>query len=816
MRHFEVESCIQDSIRIVQMATEVHEVHEGVQGVQRGVDTILENLDLVSKSPNPSAAIPSKPALFYGRDKEVEHIAYRIVTTRPSRFGITGSGGIGKTSLVSAVIKHPRVTHNFNSRIHWSRCDEATSPPLLIEVISRSFHLDQSSKDRLRDIKSFLHSETQPRLLVLDNFETPWDVEGRQSDITDIICALAEFPHLSILLTMRGTLPGVGRVRWSKPELPPLTVLPAKASRELYVDIDPSAGSDKALEALLSELDHMPLAVTLMAKAGSEGGGTPTQLLKRWKSRGTEVIHDEGGDRLTSVNLSIQLSLRSNLMKKNPDALRVLSVLAMLPDGIKNDAIHDLVPDVSDPAKARSVLLRTSLVYARIDTNSFQVLSPIRSYIAHYHPPTPELRRGLHKFCFDYIQQHDPNTLNRKSFVTALATKEVNLEAILSDALHHEPSSAAITSALGFINYQTMTYARTGPHIAMLAVAAANRVGTEYQIAACLERLGNIHYVQGRYNDAGGALDEARRIFLRLGDANSAAVCLWYLGGVARSQARYNDARGILERCRGEFMRLGNLTSSSSCTEALALVAYYQGRYKDAQSGFEEIFQMRRQAGQGTGSALSGLGMVAQMEGRYEDAKNAFMQYRVEAVQSGDLSGGASGLLLLGTVYDMEERYGSARAAFLEAQEVFIQHRDPNAITECLKRLGNVDWKEGRIDEGRRKLGQALGKFRELGQDDDVAECMQNLGDANAADGRYELGRNQAHDALRRFRHLKLPKGVPDSLTVLGYISMKEGRLLEARWNLEAAYNSYEEMGAKDWWQVRCSTLLGDLSSATI
>lgn len=280
----------------------------------------------------------------------------------------------------------------------------------------------------------------QPRLLLLDNFETPWDIESRQSEITDVLCALSAFPHLAILLTMRGTLPGVGRVKWSTPALPPLAGLPVKASRDLYVDIDPKADSDVALEELLSELDQMPLAVTLMAKVGSEGD-TPTQLLKKWGSRGTDAIDETGGDRRTSVSLSIELSLRSNLMKKNPAALQLLSVLALLPAGVRNDALETLVPAIIDPTKARAILLRTSLVYSRIETDSLNVLSPIRSYIAHHHPVTPELWQGAYGFCFVYVQQHSRDD-------EALAAEEVNLETVLAHALQHDPSETSLDAAV--------------------------------------------------------------------------------------------------------------------------------------------------------------------------------------------------------------------------------------------------------------------------------------------------------------------------------------------------------------------------------
>lgn len=46
----------------------------------------------------------------------------------------------------------------------------------------------------------------------------------------------------------------------------------------LYQELDPEAEDGQELDALLSELGHLPLAVMLMAKVGA--------LLKRWQARG--------------------------------------------------------------------------------------------------------------------------------------------------------------------------------------------------------------------------------------------------------------------------------------------------------------------------------------------------------------------------------------------------------------------------------------------------------------------------------------------------------------------------------------------------
>ncbi|KAG8988881.1 hypothetical protein FRB93_003906 [Tulasnella sp. JGI-2019a] len=804
MRDFAIQSHIQESIRMAQMSDKLDQVHDRVGEIL----VEMRELNIAPTVSLPSSVIPPKPELFYGRDFEVNDIARRMISTLLSRFAITGPGGIGKTALASAVLEHTDVVQHFGSRIHWARCDEATSPPLLTEVIARSFRLDQPSKDRLQDIKSFLHSSTQPRLLVLDNFETPWDIEGRQSDITDILCNIWTFSHLSILVTMRGTLPGVGRIKWTKPELPSLSVLPVKAARDLYIEIDPTAGNDTALEPLLSELDHMPLAVTLMAKVGSEGE-TPTELLKKWGLRGTDIIHEDGGDRRTSINLSIQVSLQSQLLKNNPDAIRLLSVLAVLPGGIRNDIIHSVVPDISDPTKARSILLRTSLVYSRAETNSFHVLSPIRTYIARYHPPTPGSWKNLYGFCYNYIAQSDPKDI--RAFNDALSIENMNLEAVLSHALQHDPSEAVIDVSLRFTSYQLGKLAQSGPDLAIIAVEAAKRVGTAYQVAVCLWRLGNVYLCQRRLKDARTALEDARARSIQLGEGRYAAECISSLGFVAYVEGRYDNARSSFETGHHEFVILGDTSKPVDLPMESGQVALMEDRRNDVQQAYEDTCVKNRYIGQGIAFCLLGLGNVARKQGLYEESRKAYKQARSKAVKFGAQMESTYSLLWLGVVDFLQEQYVSAREALLEVQEEFIQCRDSNGVAECLKWLGNVDGREGRFEEARTNLERAHLEFVRMGQSPDIAECLQGLGYVETAEGRYKDARQHLEEALAMSRRLGIPKGVADCLTVFGDLSIKEGLILEARSELDEAHAAYEKMRVHDWWQSRCVGLLASL-----
>lgn len=119
---------------------------------------------------------------------------------------------MGETTLAAAFLWRAEVAEHFGECCHWAQCEEATSVALLTAIVAVSLGIEKST-DGLRDVTALLRSDNHPRLLLLDNFETPWDLVDLQSQVLDTLCTLASFSHLVVVLTIRGTLPGIGRVR---------------------------------------------------------------------------------------------------------------------------------------------------------------------------------------------------------------------------------------------------------------------------------------------------------------------------------------------------------------------------------------------------------------------------------------------------------------------------------------------------------------------------------------------------------------------------------------------------------------------------
>ncbi|KAG8995164.1 hypothetical protein FRB93_001197 [Tulasnella sp. JGI-2019a] len=728
MQVFQFEQHIDLANRLHHMSQTVHVMHNNVKDVQ----ITLQRPAIQVQNPQPalpsylSVVLPPKPAIFHGRDDIVQNIVLRILPDPSPRFALLGPGGVGKTSVALAVAGSEEIVRRFGSRRSFVRCDEATSLALFLELIARAVGVDKQSDDRLQDIMASLQRETQPRFLILDNFETPWDIPGHQSDLIDILSTLSTVPHLGFLITMRGVLPDPTRMGWTKPELPLLEVLSVEAARTLYLQIHPKAEDDQALCPLLTELSHMPLAVTLMATAGSNGGETPSELLARWRAEGTGVVHQPGSDRRMSVPLSIELSLHSNVMNNDPDALRLLSILSFLPEGVNTAFIPKLAPSLSSPSKARASLLKASLIYSRSEDRRFHVLSPIRSHVTHNYPMTPEQRASLFHFYFNYIQQHlskpgDPLFLQN---CQALVAEETNIETILFSAIHDtaNPSrsslEAALEAALKYAIYQYRTYPRT--EIITAAVTVARRASMNVLLPRLLMQLGDTDRVQGRYAEARGLLVEAREGFQQLKDDALAAQCLRRIGQIDRVQGRFSEAVDNLRQAQSDFLKLDDAYAAASC--------------------------------------LKSIGDAERMRDRFLPSRIALEQARAAFKELKDSNGEALATRDIGDVDRLCGQFADARVSLRAALEQFRMAGSPVEPAYCLRSLGEADVAEGNFDDARRLLTEAFEMFERVGDPRSAAHCLRNLGLADLKQGNVEKGRLQLESAREAFEKLKLER----------------------------------------------------------
>ncbi|KAJ7359747.1 hypothetical protein DFH08DRAFT_734608 [Mycena albidolilacea] len=373
--------------------------------------------------------LPASPSIFHGRESELESLVNTLVTDSAS-VAILGPGGIGKTTLARATLHHPAVIEKYASR-HFISCESANTRDDLLASIGSHLGLEPS-KQLSKTILSHLR-QSESCLILLDNFETPWERTESRSQVEEFLSLLSAIPNLALLITMRGA-ERPGKVKWHRPFLPPLEPLSSCASRQIFLDIadEPGTGEESALNDLLDLSGSLPLAVSLMANIASFEGYLGT--LRRWRIENTTLLSD-GHDKRSNLEKSINLSLGSPRLASSPHAKALLSLLSLLPDGIRAEDIMASKVPIPNVRRWQSLLVGTSLAY--IDAKGrLKALSPIREYIRRVHPPPHVLSSPLRTYFQDLIELWgSKRELPSNDLAPALATFLGNINELLLEGL---------------------------------------------------------------------------------------------------------------------------------------------------------------------------------------------------------------------------------------------------------------------------------------------------------------------------------------------------------------------------------------------
>ncbi|KAJ7155168.1 P-loop containing nucleoside triphosphate hydrolase protein, partial [Mycena filopes] len=328
--------------------------------------------------------LPARPQIFHGRETEVTNIVDCLVAG-PACIAILGPGGVGKTALALAVIHHPQTSAVYE-HVYFISCQScATCSDLTANIVS---HLPLERTGNPRSIIQHLSYNPVPVLFVLDNLETTWEEQHSRSDVEDLLSLLTEVPKLTLMITMRGA-ERPGKVQWSRPFLQALSPLKASATLEMFHEIAGEDHDPASIHELLQLTGNLPLAVSLMANVVASEGCGPT--LSRWVKENTSLLSN-GYDQTSSLDISIMLSCTSPRM--TPGALELLSVLAMLPDGLSHAFMVQSDFDIPNILSCKATLIQISLAY--VDHHRcLQILPPIREYTRKTYPVKAKLITNL-------------------------------------------------------------------------------------------------------------------------------------------------------------------------------------------------------------------------------------------------------------------------------------------------------------------------------------------------------------------------------------------------------------------------------------
>jgi len=119
-----------------------------------------------------------------------------------------------------------------------------------------------------------------------------------------------QIPSLSLIITCRGTeLPQ--SIQWTNADTAVPRPFSLEAALQTFQDRAGHLLTDAEMNTtkqLLTEVDRMPLAVSLIGQLARQGNSV-SELLVRWDRERTSLLRTYGIGRINSVEVSIQLSI---------------------------------------------------------------------------------------------------------------------------------------------------------------------------------------------------------------------------------------------------------------------------------------------------------------------------------------------------------------------------------------------------------------------------------------------------------------------------------------------------------------------------
>ncbi|KAI0301735.1 hypothetical protein B0F90DRAFT_1816950 [Multifurca ochricompacta] len=712
---------------------------------------------------------PNSPQLFFGRDAELTQVIDMIfsnIRSRPARIAILGPGGYGKTTLANAVLTHHRIQEHYKDARYFVACESVfSSGALLIELAKALGVLHSGSDASWPHIRTRLNA--RECILCLDNFESPWDQDGNiQSSVEELLSRITELHYVTVLVTMRGTI-RPARTQWTRPTLAPLRTLDHNAAKEIWEHI--ADDFDASAEELIKAVDHVPLAVSLLAHLAQ--AISSTSLLKEWNEKHTGLVQMNQGHRLSSLEHSIQLSINSKRMRAYPSAKGLLGVLSMLPDGIhvkQLERFQAILNDINVTLNLH-VLQQCSLV--TVIGERYQTHPIIRHFCHNQGFVSSKHEGSLVDF---YITLASTYPYKAQPHEHAEMVLEVNnTKAILSSLLksNYVDKSRLINAIITFMEFQTSIGDLSDKLIRGAIEFAQQQHTLRSLLIRCLDKWGRVYQLASDMKNAQLKVQEAEKL-CSLGEENGGSIhadILSHLAEIYTFQYAFDEAEAVYQRALKLDEASNDTLGQGKDHQGLGDLYEMLNRHNEAEASYLRALEFYRAADAvlDQGNVYNGLGITYQRLNKFNEAEAAFQRAlethevvhdiiwqgndhqglgiaytsmnRLDEAESSlqkalELHKAANVILnqgndysRLGDLYIIKKRLDAAENSFQRAQELYEAANDLLGQGNAYYGLGRVYVKTGRLEKAKRRFETALSKHREVQSKENENEDLRWL-----------------------------------------------------------------------------------------
>ncbi|KAJ7579618.1 hypothetical protein C8J56DRAFT_1030178 [Mycena floridula] len=729
------------------MATSASQMHNTVENSKLGNiggnfnshNTIINNYP-AAKGPTRYARgyMPAANNKLFGRDQEIEEIVQiltgkasssqsrpawlsrvfpkKLVSSHKTRhLTLLGAGGQGKTATALKVMAHPAMKQFYSRKNSlWVPCDEATSPEMFLHILYNSLAITVDTHNTLEDILNELRKTSKPIILLLDNFETPWNAPEARGTMARILQDIAQFPHVALFVTMRATVAPCEEIEWEEMRIQ--TLDPA-ASHQLFISIHPESQEDSKLSELLEMLGHMALAVKLMARYGKNTRQKAAQLISGYQATGTSMLGSiQGSDRQNSVSVSICMSLESSLVKNELNAAQLLQMIAMLPSGTSPETLQQWwAENLENLNGALRVLLEASLLEQR--TTTYFVLPVIRSYLLDSSCFPTNIHDSMVKAACNFLQQYNSINPGHKFFqddMQARAIEEINLQSILLQTFKSNIDVINALHTLAWHQYRVRPRTEVIQHAVKLLqnVTDPNQlVGHVYNCYAA------ILYTLGQYQESLKQRNLARDAYLAASEPTLAAKALIDIANVsAFIDSSFNEIP-LLQQTQQELELLDEDGEDHKRAMARCLILLGEAHScgHNHSEALEHLTRARDFSSDLPFERANCADKLADAHHRLQQLDEA-EKWAMLAVSEWNQIGGYLGgsLWTLGQIYISKAEYDKAIRSLEEGLQHAKTYGNSLNTANILLELGRAQMKKGKDNDAKRLFSEALMNYGNL------------------------------------------------------------------------------------------------------
>jgi tetratricopeptide (TPR) repeat protein len=704
--------------------------------------------------------LPPRPRC-YGRDDEVETLVDALCAEPSQPVPVLGPGGIGKSTVTLAALHHRRVVERFGPRRWFVRCDGATGRDALVGEIAAGIGVEPGGK---LDERVYRELERAPGALFLDNTEAPWEPDPQR--VEELLAQLGSLDGLALTASIRGDQRPLGPSWTEAIRIGPLSL---PAARDAFIAV---AGgkhrNDPLLDRLLEAVDHLPLAVTLLAWQ-AEADPDLAILWERWQKERTELLRrGDAKSRLTSLEVSLELSIHSPRIS---DAARqLLSLLGILPDGLANEDLSVLLPGQGETAS--SDLRKVGLAFSQ--GARLRVLAPVREHAAHRHPPTAE---DLERARLHYLRLAElgdrAGRENGAEAVQRVGPETGNLEAMILRTLEGPNPREAKEATQGMARLFRLT-GLGAPTVVERALEVARKAGDEKDQALCLRWLGDIALYRSDHDAARAHYEAALPLFHRACSIHGEANCIWRLGDVALHRWDHTTAGARYEEALPLFQDVGDVLGEANCILRLGDIAFARSDHGAARACYKEALPLFRHVRDVLGEAncIKRLGDIAFARSDHDTARACCEEALPLYQRVGDVLGEANCIKKLGDIALARSDQVASRTRYEQAFPLYRRIGSVLGEANCIRRLGDIALQRDDLAAASAQYEEAMPLFQRIGDVLGKASCIGSLGDIALKRSDYATARARHEEVFPIYQRIGDVFGEANSIQSLGDIAL--------------------------------------------